>query len=204
MQPLEREVAVAASSRSARGRPVARVVEDILIRFRPGLQNIRIAGEQKEIWRLGARCIDEAGPVPLGQLFGGERLKPGQPAEFFLRECDRLPVLGMRKRCLGHRIFSDGAGCQHARKNLRLVGIDTRARRCTYEDAKARDDTDLEGQEGDELRQRHDIRGRPAGIEQRLQRGRARIARMEDQHMRMLEGGGEPGPETLPSAAETW
>ena len=29
-------------------------------------------------------------------------------------------------------------------------------------------------------------------------RGRARVARMEDEQMRMLEGGDEPGPETLP------
>src|SRR5882757_9953839 len=35
------------------------------------------------------------------------------------------------------------------------------------QDPKAGDDTDLESKEGDELRERHYVGGRPAGIEQR-------------------------------------
>src|SRR5471032_2818051 len=52
---------------------------------------------------------------------------------------------------------------------------------------KAGDDTDLESEEGDELGERHHVGGRPAGIEQRLQRRRRGIARMEHQHVRVLE-----------------
>eukprot|EP01032_Pedospumella_encystans_P033353 gene33354-37688_t len=57
--------------------------------------------------------------------------------------------------------------------------------------AQARDDADLEREEGHELRQGHDAGGRPAGIEQGLQRGRTRIARMEHQQLRMHERGRE-------------
>src|SRR5471032_2287184 len=55
------------------------------------------------------------------------------------------------------------------------------------QDPKAGDDTDLESKEGDELGERHHVVRRPAGIEQRLQRRRRGIARMEHQHVRMLE-----------------
>src|SRR5438874_795032 len=43
------------------------------------------------------------------------------------------------------------------------------------------DDADLEGEKSDDLRQRHDAGGRPASIQQGLQRGRSGIARVEHQ-----------------------
>ncbi|MDU0960649.1 MAG: hypothetical protein E7A86_36685, partial [Bradyrhizobium sp.] len=56
---------------------------------------------------------------------------------------------------------------------------------------QAGDDTRLEGDEGDDLRQRDNRRRGPAGVEQRLQIGRTGIARMQDQEMRMTERRGE-------------
>lgn len=61
--------------------------------------------------------------------------------------------------------------------------------------AQAGHHTDLETQEGDQLRQAHDLGAGPAGIEQCLQIGRLRIARMQHQQVRMLERGGKPLPE---------
>src|SRR5215470_8181652 len=49
----------------------------------------------------------------------------------------------------------------------------------------------LERQKGDDLRQRHDVGGGPAGIQQRLQPRRLGVARMEDQEVRVIEGGGQ-------------
>src|SRR4051812_4676087 len=97
-----------------------------------------------------------------------------------------------------NRSFSNGAGRQDAREDLRVFrigGVDCgRARKSP----QARDDAYLEGQKRHQLRQGHDIRRRPAGIEQLLQGGRARIPRMEDEQMRMLERRGEPLSEALP------
>ena len=53
----------------------------------------------------------------------------------------------------------------------------------------------LERQEGDDLRQRHDVGGGPAGIQQRLQPRRRGVARMEDQEVRVIEGGGQARPQ---------
>ena len=58
------------------------VVEDVLVGPGAGAEDVRVARQQHEIGRLGARGIDEAGPVALGQLGLGQRLEPGQPAEF--------------------------------------------------------------------------------------------------------------------------
>ena len=56
-------------------------------------------------------------------------------------------------------------------------------------------DPDLERQEGGDLRQRHDVGGRPAGIQQRLQRRRRGVARVEHQQVHVLERGGQTPPQ---------
>src|SRR5581483_10381123 len=63
---------------------------------------------------------------------------------------------------------------------------------CGGERAQAGNGANLEGQERNELRQRDDIVGRPAGIEERLQRGGTGVTRPEHQEMRMLECRSEP------------
>src|SRR4029453_4935000 len=57
--------------------------------------------------------------------------------------------------------------------------------------AQPRDHPDLEGQEGDDLRERHDVGRAPAGVQQRLQGRGLGIARVEDQHVDVLECRGE-------------
>src|SRR2546426_10678004 len=50
---------------------------------------------------------------------------------------------------------------------------------------------DLEGQEGGDLRERHDIGRGPSGVQQRLQRHWVGVARVEDEQVHVLECGGE-------------
>src|SRR5580765_3725239 len=49
----------------------------------------------------------------------------------------------------------------------------------------------LEGQEGGDLGERHDIGRGPAGVQQRLQRRRRGVARVKDEQVHVLEGRGE-------------
>ncbi len=106
MQPLWREEAAAASSRSARaGRP--RVVEDVLVGARARAEDVGIAREQPEVWGLGARCIHQAREVALGELGFGQRLEPGQPFELRLREAGGVRVVRIAEgRFGGHEAFS--------------------------------------------------------------------------------------------------
>src|SRR5215471_5586287 len=57
--------------------------------------------------------------------------------------------------------------------------------------AQSGNHADLEGQERDDLGQRHDFGCGPAGVQQRLEGVRGGIARVEDEHVRVLEGRGE-------------
>src|SRR5476651_1014133 len=88
-------------------------------------------------------------------------------------------------------------GSQSSMSRVKTVGTEwpdwgtilsvMRASHLGRQDPKAGDDTNLESKEGDELGERHHVGGRPAGIEQRLQRRRRSIARMKHQHVRVLE-----------------
>src|SRR5437867_1077105 len=57
--------------------------------------------------------------------------------------------------------------------------------------AQSSDHPDLEGQEGNDLGERHDVGRGPAGIHQRLQRRRRGVARVKDEDVHVLECRGE-------------
>src|SRR5713226_4160039 len=59
------------------------------------------------------------------------------------------------------------------------------------QDAQAGDHPDLERQESRELRQRHDVGGRPAGIQQGLQRLRRGVTWVEHQEVHVFERRGQ-------------
>src|SRR6266446_7618205 len=69
--------------------------------------------------------------------------------------------------------------------------IEPRVSEGAGEDAQAGDHPDLERQEGRDLRQRHDVGGRPAGIQQRLQRRRRGVTRVEYQEVHVIERRGQ-------------
>src|SRR5271170_8422504 len=58
--------------------------------------------------------------------------------------------------------------------------------------AQSGDHPELERQEGGDLRQRDDIGGRPAGIQQGLQRRRRGVTRVEYQQVHVIECRGQP------------
>src|SRR2546422_4501003 len=85
-------------------------------------------------------------------------------------------------------------GSQSSWARVKAVGTVTwgpRASGTAGQDAQSSDHPDLEGQEGDDLGQRHDVGRGPPGVEQRLQRRGRGVARVEDEHVHVLEGRGE-------------
>src|SRR6266545_2954329 len=54
-------------------------------------------------------------------------------------------------------------------------------------DAQSGNHPDLEGQEGDDLGEGHDVGRGPASVQQRLQRDRRGVARVEDEQVHVLE-----------------
>src|SRR4029453_1677415 len=57
--------------------------------------------------------------------------------------------------------------------------------------AQSGHDSNLEGQEGGDLGEGHDVGRGPARVQQRLERARVGVARMQDEQVHVLEGRGE-------------
>src|SRR5687768_1553614 len=81
--------------------------------------------------------------------------------------------------------LSNGAGSQKTGQSGLVAGIRFLMPGSGREGAQACDDANLKRQERDQLRQGHDVRRGPTGVEQLLQGRLARVARMEHQEMGM-------------------
>jgi hypothetical protein len=79
-----------------------RVVEDVLVGARPGLQRVGVASEEPEVRRLDARGVHQALQVALGHGLDGERLEPGQPVELSPGEDGRGRVLLRHRDGIAH------------------------------------------------------------------------------------------------------
>src|SRR5262249_40655272 len=88
------------------------------------------------------------------------------------------------------RVKAVGTVCSRLLRMLSLMS-NPRASGAGGQGAEPRDHPDLEGQEGDDLGERHDVGRRPARVEQYLERRWRGVARVEDEHVRVLERRGQ-------------
>src|SRR5947199_3887652 len=92
--------------------------------------------------------------------------------------------LAMWRSVISSAASGSSHGSQSSWARVKAVGVvmsGPRASRTAGQGAQSNDHSDLEGQEGDDLGERHYVGRGAAGIQQRLQRRRRGVARAEEQ-----------------------